>query len=161
MNKNLDINSFCTVIKRLEATNDIHGAYKLCLQNLTNPSCMEQALTKARQLAKSHAFQIFERHNGYYTIETNCILDENFLLDLAIELGYKDMERSIISTGWFSSIPCILIEGILSRHKYGLKINKEKQTSTIYYHANSFCDDYKMIMALSEKLIEMYSAIRQ
>lgn len=149
--------NFYQDIKRCEATNDYHQAFMLCLENISNESIREHAVSEMRRMAKNYSYRVFEKCNGGYRLTVNKILDENWLLDIAIANKYSDIERGAISTGWFSSVPCIIIGSFLAKHKYGWSINKDKGTTTIYYDCSCFCDDFKMITAICEELIKLYS----
>lgn len=143
-------------IRRCEATNDYSGAFRFCMDNLTNPMEREYAQSEMRRMAKKYTYRVFEKCAGGYRLTISKVLDENWLLDIAIENNYTNIERSRISTGLFSSVPCIVLGSFLAKHKYGWSIDKEKGTTSIYYDCSCFCDDYKMITVICEKIIDMF-----
>lgn len=147
---------FYQEIRRCEATNDYHRAFMLCLENLSNKSIREHVQNEMRRMAKSYSYRVFEKCGGGYRLTINKILDDNWLPDIAIANKYSNIKRVRMSTGWFSSVPCIVIGSFLAKHKYGWFIDKEKGTTSIYYDCSCLCDDFKMITSICEELIKMF-----
>lgn len=144
-------------ILRYETTGDIHKAFMHCLRNLSDNELVENATVKIREIVKKYTYKIFEPYDDKYRLQVGFLLDSNWLLDIAISLGYKEVTHTKISTGLFSSVPGIAIGTLLKKHSYGLSRNMKNNTTVIYYTARCFCDDYKMIAAISEELIKLYS----
>ncbi len=150
------MNDFFQDIRRFEVTKDYNHAFMLCMENLSNMAVRENAQNEMRRLMKKYTYNVFEEGYGSYRLKINKVLNENWLLDLAIANNYNSIEREYLSTGWFSSVPCITIGSFLAKHKYGWSIDKEKGTTTIYYKCSTFCDDFKMLNSICEELIKMF-----
>lgn len=157
MDKNNPKAVFEHQIVRYETTGDIHKAFVLCLQKLSDMDVKESATVKIRELVNKHSYKVFEPYGEDYRLQIDFLLDADWLLDIAISLGYKEVRHTKISTGLFSSVPGIAIGSLLKRHRYGLLRNMKNNTTIIYYTLRCFCDDFKMITAICEKLVELYS----
>lgn len=153
----MELEEFDMIYKRLVVTRNYHRAFRICLNKLSDNVVAENAIAKIRELVEEHSCKVFEPYSNNYRLQVPFLLDSNWLLDIAINLGYKEVEHAKISTGWFSSVPSIAIGSLLNKHRYGLSRNMKNNTTTIYYSARCFCRDYKMITAISEELIKLYS----
>ena len=149
------VSNFEQDILRFEATNEYHKAFLLCLSCLQTPELKEKAFTKANLLVKNHSYLIFEKFSKGYRIRVNKPLHDNWLLDIAIKHGYKNIKRSAMSTGFCSTVPCIVIGSFLAKQKMGIGHNKDN-TNTIYFHFSTFCDDFKLAKAIGENIIKLY-----
>ena len=149
------MNNFDQEILRLEATNEYHKAFLLCLQNMKNPDLQQKAKDKAHSLIENRFYNVMERYSKGYRITVDKQFDNNWLLDVAIELGYKDIKKSTMSVGFFDSVPNIVLGLLWAKHKLALRRNKDN-TTTIYYKFTFWCDDFKMIKAVCDKIVEMY-----
>lgn len=153
----MTLEEFDIIYKRLVVTRNYHGAFRICLDKLSDNVVAENAIAKIRGLVEEHSYKVFEPYGNNYRLQVPFLLDSNWLLDIAIGLGYKEVEHTKISTGLFSSVPGIAIGSLLKKHRYGLSRNMKNNTTVIYYTARCFCNDYKMIAAISEELIKLYS----
>ncbi len=142
-------------LRRFIATNEYHKAFMLCLNNMSNTELSDIAFNKALILIKEHSHKVMDKG---YVLKLNQKLDDNWLLDVAIKNGYKNIRHSTISVGLFTSIPSITISGLLARQRLGIKHNKDG-TSTIYYRYNWFCDEFKLIRATLTEVVELYKNI--
>ena len=153
----MDKSDLTQVFKRHEVTGEFSQAFLLCLNNLNKPDVGDWALSNAQRLLKEHKYNVFEENNGRYSLPVNIAIDLNWLLDIAIELGYKDVEKVTMSVGWFSSIDAIRLGCCLAKHTYGVQ-KTEQNGFSILFEKSIFYDDYKMIEAICHKLIEEYMA---
>jgi hypothetical protein len=80
-------------------------------------------------------------------------LNIEWIVDSAISLGYKELKRGSISTGIFSSCPCIIVGSLLAKQKFGIVKNKDNIMSLLYSFG-SFTSDYKLIKFLCSNIIE-------
>lgn len=147
--------SFEQSLKRYNATGTFSQAFLLCLKNLKDPVVGELAINSAKALIRQQKYDVFEQKDKRYLLQVHLDLDVDWLLDLAIELGYKEVERIKISTGWFSSIDGIRLGGWLAKHSYGIE-KKKDGWSVIIFKKSVFYDDYKMITAICDKIVQMY-----
>lgn len=106
-------------------------------------------------LIENHFYNVMERYSKGYRITVGKQFDDNWLLDVAIELGYKDIKNSTMSVGFLDSVPNIVLGLFWAKHKLALRRNKDN-TTTIYYKFTFWCDDFKMIKAVCDKIVEMY-----
>lgn len=143
--------------KRHEVTGEYSKAFLLCLNNLKKSDVGDWALSNAQRLLKEHKYNVFEENNGRYSLPVNIAIDLNWLLDIAIELGYKNVEKVTMSIGWFSSIEAIRLGGCLAKHTYGVQ-KTEQNGFSILFEKSIFYDDYKMFEAICQKLIKEYLA---
>lgn len=144
-------------IQRCEATKNYHKAFTLCIENLCNNEFRDIAIGEMRRLTQYYSYHIFEEYYYGYRLVINKTVPENWLIDIAIDNGYRGFDSRNISTGLFSEVPGIILGSVLATHKYGLKINHKKNQTTIYYMRSSFCNDYKMITAICEAIILLYT----
>lgn len=144
---------FVQEIKRLEITQDYHKAFLLCLENLKNPKIEADAKDMAYDLIKKYGKNVMERFGYGYRINLEYTIDENWLLDIAIACGYKEINRSNMPIAMFKSVPCIAFGRLLAKQKFGIGQNKNN-TSTLYYHCGNFCDDFKMLGAVLEAIVK-------
>lgn len=144
-------------IQRCEATKNYNKAFTLCIENLCNNEFKEIAIGEMRRLTQYYSYQIFEEYYYGYRLVINKTVPETWLIDIAIDNGYIGFDYQPISIGLFSEVPGIILGSFLAKHKYGLKINNKKNRTTIYYMRSPFCDDDKMITAICEAIILLYT----
>lgn len=147
--------SFEQSLKRLNATGAYAQAFRLCLDNLKDPVVGELAINNAKALIRQQKYDVLERHDNKYLLQVRLDLDVDWLLDMAIELGYKEVKRIKISTGLFSSVDGIRLGGWGARHSYGIE-KKRDGSSVIIFKKSIFYDDYRMINLICNKLIQLY-----
>lgn len=157
LDKNNTIAEFEHQISRYEIVGEIHKAFVFCLSKLSDRDMSDRVESMIRMLVNKYNYKIFEQSGSKYKVHIDFLLDSNWLLDIAISSGYKSVESTKISTGLFSSVSGIAIGSLLKKQCFGLSINTKNNTTTIYCTTRALCDDYKMIHAISEELIKLYS----
>ena len=151
--------AFYQKMKRHEVTGEYSEAFSICLENIKVPENEKIAIENIRRLVKQYSYKVFKSFSKGYSITIKTKLDENWILDIAINNGYNEVKRSKMSISILNSVPCITLGSFMAKHKYGLGFNKDNST-TIYYHRDRFCDDFKMIDAITEELIKLYKIQR-
>nr|WP_303256255.1 hypothetical protein [uncultured Prevotella sp.] len=142
-------------LRRFEATNEFHNAFKLCLDNMKNPLLHKSAYDYAMNLIKEQGCKVMELDGSNYRFAVSKKLDSNWLLDIAIQLGYKNIERTSYSVGFFTKVPAIALGGFFTKQYFGMGSDKEHNT-IIYYCNGRFGTDTKMIQKVCEEIVNLY-----
>ena len=142
-------------LRRFEATNEFHNAFKLCLDNMKNPLLHKSAYDYAMNLIKEQGCKVMELDGSNYHFVVSKKLDSNWLLDIAIQLGYKNIERTSYSVGFFTKVPAIALGGFFTKQYFGMGSDKEHNT-IIYYCNGRFGTDTKMIQKVCEEIVNLY-----
>lgn len=148
---------FEKVIKRHETLKEYSQAFKLCLESLNVPEFRTSAAGTGRRLIKSYGYDVLEEKGGKRTLTVPLELNIDWVVDTAISLGYKSLDRGTLSLGFLSSCPCVILGSLLAKQRFGIRKNKDNTTSLVFVAA-SFASDFKLINALCTNIIEQLSA---
>ena len=149
----MTIDDFNKSIKRLEAFKDYAKAFNLCLKSIENIELRQHAIETGEKLIKEHVYEVLEISGNKRILTVPLVLNMEWIVDSAISLGYKELERGSISTGLFSSCPCVIVGSLLAKQKFGIIKNKDN-TFSLLYSFGSFTSDYKLIKSLCLNIIE-------
>lgn len=149
----MTIDDFNKSIKRHQAFKEYAQAFNLCLKCIENGELRQNAIETGETLIKEHGYEVLGMSGSKRIITVSLDLNLEWIVDSAISLGYKELEHGSISTGLFSSCPCVIVGSLLSKQKFGLIKNKDNTTSLLYSFG-SFTSDYKLIKTLCFSLIE-------
>lgn len=149
----MTIEEFYRSIQRYQTFKDYDKAFNLCIKCIEDIELRQHAIDTGEKLIKEHAYKVLETsgNNRVLTIPLNLNLE--WIIDIAILLGYKELEHGSISTGFFSSCPCVNVGNFLTKQKFGLIKNKDNTVSLLYSYS-SFTSDYKLIKSLCLDIIE-------
>lgn len=142
-------------IKRHKAVGEFHQAFRLCLDSIKDKSLAVKACAEAYDLVSKTGIGVMEPYSKGRKLPIDFDVDLDWILDIAIEHGFKDLSRSSMSVGFFHTIPCILLEGAMAKHRFGVEKGKDGRC-VIYYNHNMFADDYRLIKAICNKVIDLY-----
>lgn len=145
-------------IKRHQTLKEYSKALDLCIVNIFNDELRESAFEAAKKLIKEHGINVMKEDGNKRTLTVPLKLTLDWIVDTAISLGFKTMDRGSISMGLFSSCPCVSVGSLLAKQKYGVKANKDN-TTTLVYTAGAFTGDYKLINSLCSNIIEQLAHI--
>lgn len=148
---------FNQIIKRHQTLKEYAQAFNFCLTNIKNPEFQTAAADIGKRLIKEQAYDVMQQDGKRRVITVPLELSVEWIIDTAISLGYTSLERGSISTGFFSSCPCVTIGSMLAKQKFGIRYNKDK-TSTLIYTAGSFAGDFKLVKALCSSIIDLLTA---
>lgn len=140
-------------IKRHQTLKEYSKAFDLCLVNIFNDDLRECAYEAGKKLIKEHGINVMKEDGSKRTLTVPLRLTLDWIVDTAISLGFKTMDRGTISMGLFSSCPCVTVGSLLAKQKYGVKENKDG-TTTLVYTSGTFAGDYKLINALCSNIID-------
>lgn len=149
----MTINDFYKSIERHQAFKDYDQAFNLCIKCIEDVELRQHAIDTAEKLIKEHAYEVLEASGNKKVLTIPLNLNLEWIIDTAISLGYKELEHGSISTGLFSSSPCIIIGSLLAKQKFGLIKNKDNTVSLLYSYG-LFTGDYKLIKSLCLDIIE-------
>lgn len=139
--------------KRYKVLGEFHSAFMFCLDNLNTP-VGENARQYATQLIRDKKYEVLLPDGSRRLIKIPTKLDNNWLLDIAVRMGYGEVQRDTISTGFFSKVPCIMIGGMFSKQRFATRAEKDGST-TIFYTQGSWTDDYKLISAICNEIVNI------
>ena len=149
----MTIDDFNNSIKRHKAFKDYAQAFNLCLKCIKDVELRQYAIETGEKLIKEHAYEVLETSGSKRILTIPLDLNIEWIVDSAISLGYKELKRGSISTGIFSSCPCIIVGSLLAKQKFGIVKNKDN-TMSLLYSFGSFTSDYKLIKFLCSNIIE-------
>lgn len=150
----MTVDEFKQLIKRHEALKEYSQAYNLCISSLANTDLVAVATECAKKLVQQNKYNVMEGTGTKRSITVAINLSMEWIIDAAISLGYKTLEKGTISTGVFSSVPCVMIGGLMAKQKFGVRKNKN-ETYTFYYSLGTFANDFKLITHLCNSLIDL------
>lgn len=145
--------TFNQQIKRHQALKEYNKAFRLCLDNIDDPELVDDAYEGGKNLIKQYGYLVMESKGKRTELTVPLNIDIDWIIDTAISLGYKTLERGTISVGILSSVPGISIGGFLAKQKFGIKKNKNNTTSLLYA-TGTFSSDYKLINRLCSEILE-------
>lgn len=140
-------------IKRRQALKEYNKAFRLCLDYMSDSGLKVDAYELGKNLIKQFGHQVLDVNGNKKELSVALNLDLDWIIDVAISLGYKTLSRGNISVGFFSYVPSITIGRFLTKQKFGVKKNKDG-TSTLIFVTGSFSSDYKLINRLCMDILE-------
>lgn len=149
----MTIEEFNQQIKRHETLKEYSQAFELCLTCLRSPELQEEAALIGKRLIKETGILVMKPGGRYY-LNLPLELNLNWILDVAIANGYKEMNRGSMSLGLFSSVSCVTIGGVFSKQSFAVKENKDHSV-TFFYKYGSSVKDWKLIKALCTDIIDI------
>lgn len=150
----MTIQEFDQQYRRHKVLNEIPQAFKFCLNHLSDPQLQQRAISSAKELIKNYSINVLpsDGKRCYFIVPTQ--IDSNWIVDIALNLGYKHIEKTSMSIGLFKSINCVAIGSLMGKQKFGVRPNNDG-TTTFFYSAGSFASDRKLINAICEDLIQL------
>ncbi len=143
---------FNQVIKRHVTLKEYSQAFAICVNSLINGTQGDVAAETARKLIKDHSYNVMKQDGSKRVLTVPLHLTLEWIIDTAIALGYKTLDRGSVSTGVFSSVPCVVLGNMLSKQKFGIKENKDGSCTLVYTFG--FSSDFKLINALLTSIID-------
>lgn len=151
--------NFNKLVSRYSALKEYNKMFNHCVEGLKDPEISELACKTGKNLIAEHGFEIMENSGNRILRNLPLALNLDWIVDTAVLVGYDDLERGTMSTGIFSSCPCVSIGSFWAKQKFGIKLNKDDTVSLLYCY-NTFAADNKLINTLLldifNQLIEKY-----
>lgn len=151
---------FNQIIKRHEMFKEYFQSFIFCLQNISNKEIEGLASETSKYYIHEKWSEVLESAHRKIAIVVPFNLSMEWIIDTAISVGCTTLERGTISTVLFSSCPCVTIGSMLAKQKIGIKHNKDK-TFTLLYYSGSFTTDFTLVIGLFIDLIDKMSQNHQ
>lgn len=144
---------FNQLIKRHIALREYTQAFVLCLSNINTPALQSTAIETGKKMIKDYGYNVMHGSGNKRWLNVPLELSLEWIIDIAISLGYNTLDRGAISTGLMSSCPAVSFGTLLAKQKFGIKRSKTEFTA-LWYSFGSFSNDSKLINALCNDIID-------
>lgn len=151
----MTLDEFNKVINRHKALNEYNQAFHFCIANMSDDELRQKASDTSAMLLKAKTYEVLDGTDRKRNLTVPLDLTLDWIVDTAISLGYHNLERGFISTGLFSSVPCIVIGSLMAKQKFGVRKNKDN-TYSFLYSCGSFASDFKLLNALVLDIIKLF-----